>query len=680
MAMNLYMYSLWLTAFPRMMTTSSNSGPLRGGSDLGIGSSCKSSSRERQRLPLVDSDLLRFLSQSKRRQELQESQSSNISYENEGNISGTSVADSAAVAPLSSSCQREGNGVGQQPESDDAWLWQYERQRVALLLQEAGTEMAQAAAVAVETMAITRAARRRARIFLRERDQVWTTMNSPEEDDTTSLSSSTANENAKCSSDSYQTDDSNNFALVLELMQEYGLSAKDCAEILIQSPGIAFMRPKPLENNQDESDGETLQQTLDRAFVNLLMGREEPWQLGLRKYDARKVLRNTPGLLSVRGSKSATQMVQLLTRLGVSSNSLSRDKTALPILLSRQPSAVFRLVAFLSSDDVRMPLDKIGPLLRRTECQELLNAVAPVPRLEATAASTGYDPVATQVQREVVNNHYRNMGRTAWIMRNQIGTADLGKVIAACPSVLLLDAAKQILPTAHYLMKELGVYKDDLPRVLQLYPMLLQRDVEQMRNIVAYLISLEVDSESLGSIFRSFPNILTLDIEHDMEPVVEFLRNTVGIANVGRFITRLPPVLGYSVENELRPKYQFLSSVVTDPRFEASKFPAFFSYPLERGKMRFSYLQSVKGVPTALVAFDKVLCYGDRDFAMRVAGDRDNGAAYEEYVSSHLQPLAPTRPRRAQHQPSQPPSSTVHPPRREPPSAVGFTTASVSTS
>lgn len=576
----------------------------------------------------MDSDLLRFLSKTKTQQS-QPQPSSQQRIKEEGKT--TKMADSAVSNNVSVEAAKE-SAIG----SNDAWLLQYERHRVAMVLQNAGPETAHAAGVAVESTAVARTARRRVRTFLRERDQVWSSdegANSAATDlenvlDTGKESSATTNNN------------SNNLEQVLQLMFEYGLSVKDCAEILIHSPGIAFMRPKPLKD--EESNGETLQQTLDRAFVDLLLGRNEPWQLRLRKYDARKVLRNTPGLLSVRGSKSATQMVQLLSRLGVSSSSLSRDKNSLPVLLSRQPSAVFRLVAFLSSDDVRMPIDKIGPLLRRAECQDLLNAVAPVPRLEKQA---GYDAVAAQVRREVVNNHYRNMSRTAWILRHQIGTEDLGKVVSAYPSVLLLDAAKQILPTAHYLMHELGIYQDDLPRVLQLYPALLRMDVEQMRNVVSFLISLEVDPDNLGSIFRSFPVLLTLDIEHDMEPVVDFLQNTVGIANVGRFITRLPPILGYSVEKELRPKYQFLASVTTDARFEVSKFPAFFSYSLERGKMRFAYLEDVKGVPTALVALDKVLCYGDRDFATRVAGDRDHGVAFQAFVTSRKQQLAPTRQR-----------------------------------
>ena len=190
-----------------------------------------------------------------------------------------------------------------------------------------------------------------------------------------------------------------------------------------------------------------------------------------------------------------------------------------------------------------------------------------------------------------------------------------------------------------------------------------------MRNIVSYLTSLEVDQENLGSIFRSFPVLLTLEVEHDMEPVVDFLCNTVGIANVGRFITRLPPVLGYSLERELRPKYEFLSSVATDPRFEVSKFPAFFSYPLERSKTRIAYLEAIKGVPTALVSLEKVLCYGDRDFATRVAGDRDNGAAYLEFVAARKQKLAPTR-QNPQRQKQAPRNTTTTTGRRDPPPAA----------
>jgi hypothetical protein len=231
--------------------------------------------------------------------------------------------------------------------------------------------------------------------------------------------------------------------------------------------------------------------------------------------------------------------------MGVSTTSLARDKNALPVLLSRSPAALFRLVAFLSSDAVRMNIQTIGPLLRRADCAPLLNAVAPVPRLQPednfVVTKNGenewsWKTTSQEEKRKQINNVYRQMSITAWTLRHEIGTKDLGKVIAAYPSVLLLDAETKILPTASYLMNDLGIWQDDLPRVLQLYPVLLGMDVEDMKKIVNYLLSLEVSQENLASIFRAFPSLFQLDIEKDMEPVIQFLRD-IGITNVGRFIT-----------------------------------------------------------------------------------------------------------------------------------------------
>jgi len=347
----------------------------------------------------------------------------------------------------------------------------------------------------------------------------------------------------------------------------------------------------------------------------------------------------------MRGSKSAEQVVKIMSRLDVSTTSLTRDKNVLTTFLLRPPSALFRFISFLASDAVRMPIHKIGPLLRRAECQPLLDVVAPVPQLETREfgmlRNDDTDPGVvmalwgrgSQERRELVNEIYRNMTKTAWTLRHEIGTADLGKVIAAYPSVLTQDAENQILPAAKFLMHELGIWEDDLPRVLQLYPALLGVEIEQMKKVADYLLSLEVEKESLGSIFRSFPALLTHDVEKEMAPVVEFLRNEVGIRNIGRFITRLPTVLTYSIEGELKPKWAYLQNIYVDPRFEATKFPAYFSYPLERViKTRFSYLKLIKMMPTQLTSLDLVLCNGDKDFATKVAGDKDNGQAFAEFA------------------------------------------------
>ena len=79
----------------------------------------------------------------------------------------------------------------------------------------------------------------------------------------------------------------------------------------------------------------------------------------------------------------------------------------------------------------------------------------------------------------------------------------MGKVIAAYPGVLLLDGETKILPSASDLMNELGIWQDDLPRLLQLYPTLLGMGVDEMKRVPS---------------------------------VIEFLCK-MGISSVGRFVT-----------------------------------------------------------------------------------------------------------------------------------------------
>jgi hypothetical protein len=531
--------------------------------------------------------------------------------------------------------------TGRPDDKEELWLGQYDRHRVAQRLLEKGVSdevSAYDAGEAVQGYAVARTARRCVRSFLRQRDFDWESRDLAASEN---LPSSAAAE--------YGFED------ILDVFLEFGLTANDVTAILTHTPSVAFMMPRrPNDSSPVELSGETLEETLSRAFSNLLCG-----TFKLRKYDARKVLRSSPGLLTMRGSRNAENVVSMLSKMGVSASSIGRDKNSLPVFLSRSPAALFRLISFLSSDAVRMPLDRIGPLLRRRECTDLLDAVAPVPpAMHATrnsptvqmdringdhdvllsAASWGSN---SEERRKRINAIYRRMSTTAWTLRYEIGSADLGKIVAAYPSVLLLDAKDQILPVATYLMDELGIFRDDLARILQLYPALLGLDINEMRSIVAYLHSLGVAEENLASIFRSFPALLTLSLSKDMVPVVEFLRR-IGLTNVGRFITRLPPVLGYGIESELLPKWDFLSSIYAFPSFELSKFPAYFSYPLERViKARFEYLRKVKRIPIQLTTLDVVLRFGDRDFAVKVAGDKDGGGAFADFVQKRTSAKIP---------------------------------------
>ena len=379
---------------------------------------------------------------------------------------------------------------------------------------------AQKAGEAVQTHVLARTARRRVREFLKKRDMEWVNGDSASPLDVT------------LSWPGYDLKDT------MQLLLQFGLTGNDIAAILTHTPSVALMRPRRADGKEREvdSDGETIEETVRRAFEELLLT-----NLKLRKYDARKVIRSCPGLLTMKGSKRAESVLTLMVSLGVSGSAIAREKSTLPVLLSRSPSAIFRLVSFLASDAVRMKVKSIGPLLRRKECIELLDLIAPVPRLDTNL--TMFDRIDSEVRRskcemsrEQVEDVYRRMSTTAWTLRNEIGTADLGKVVAAYPGVLLLDVEKQILPNAAFLMNELGIYEDDLPQVLQLYPMLLGRKREEMERTVSFLRNLGVEKAFLPSMFRAFPALLTMDIETTMQPVVDFLTE-IGISDIGRVVS-----------------------------------------------------------------------------------------------------------------------------------------------
>jgi len=604
--------------------------------------------------PLVDSALLRFVSAQKKQQEKIIKELERLKWSPAPSSSSTVTE---TLANRNDSTIREEDAVMTLIRSNDEldpWAGQYNRNRIAQKLVSLGADetLALKAGEKVQSYALVRTARRRIRLFLRERDSIWSQQGDA------LVSSQQLMENSffrvKMPHPSYGFDD------VVEVLLEFGLTGKDVCAILSHSPSLALMMPRESFAEKDAtsdlvgtSSGETLEQTLLRSFKGLLLN-----TLGLRKYDARKVLRDCPGLLSVRGSKSALQIVAMMTKLGVSTSSIARDKRALPILLSRSPAGMFRLISFLSSDTIRIPLESIGPLLRRKHSRELLDAVVPIPRLQKPdetddTVDEGLDPNIEaalwgknrEERTKRINDVYRNMTTTAWALKNEIGTRDLGKAVSAFPSVLLLNAEEEVLPTASFLMDDLGIMEGDLPRVLQLYPTLLSRDMDEMEQTASYLLSIGVKSEDLGSMFRAFPVLLTLDIQKDMEPVVDYLR-AIGVINIGAFVTRLPTILGYSVEKEIKPKWEFLKMACMRADFEINKFPAYFSYPFERViKARYDYL-AAKGIARQLVPVDAVVRYGDIDFATRVARDDDGGKVFLKFCERRIAQSGPKKRRR----------------------------------
>lgn len=87
------------------------------------------------------------------------------------------------------------------------------------------------------------------------------------------------------------------------------------------------------------------------------------------------------------------------------------------------------------------------------------------------------------------------------------------------------------------------------------------------------------------------------------------------------------------MKDDLIPKWSYLTKIRNYASFEISRFPAFFSYPLDRViRNRFDYLIQIGQLPVQLLPVDEVLRYGDKDFAILVARD-DNENQYNSFVN-----------------------------------------------
>ena len=537
----------------------------------------------------------------------------------------------------------EEDGITTTTTENQSLFSQYNSQIVAMKLQalDVDPHLALRAGTMVQEYVIERVTRRRIRRFIKERNVPWEK----------ELESS--RENAEVRQQQMITMGKNyDIDAILEVMTEHGLTGNDIATIFTHTPSIAMMRARSMteieiiQRTDGKTDGEirsySLEEIMNRVFVGLLGD-----TLKLRRYDARKVLRATTGVLTPKGSTSAVQVVTLMMSLGSSPNAIARDKSSLSTLLCRSPALLFRLVAFLSSAQLKVPLNAIGTILRQKQSANLLNSVAPLKQrpvvtmdiqdsniIEESEVLEYLESSDINTTRQChIEESYCTMENVADALRRSAGIRDFSKLLSSHPDVFFVNV-DNIHAITSFLRNDVGMTKEDVARVIQTFPtILLEQDVSMMKDVVNYLRSVvEIDENDLPSILRSFPATLLLDVDTNIIPVVSFLRD-IGVRNIGRFVTRIPPVLGYSVETDLRPKWNFLREVCQFDYFEVVRFPAYFSYPLDRViKMRYEYLRDCKGIPIQLARVDDVLRFGDRDFAIEIALDNDDGIAFAKFV------------------------------------------------
>lgn len=379
----------------------------------------------------------------------------------------------------------------------------------------------------------------------------------------------------------------------IKSLRDNGFSDGDIVTILTLNPALAF---EPSEYVRFEAEG----------VLALLIDKLE-----MRKYDARKIIRSNPAVLMRGGAKNARQIVYFLSHAGVSQKWLKNNKPFLADMIGREGKTLLKTVLFLVEEEsVQIPWDKLAQVIKNLSFSLILSTFVSNPN-----------------ESEVTSAYENLQGVCTALKQSKYGAIDVSKVAVVYPEVLVMENGSiKIAKCLDVLVKTVGVDSDDVKKVVERYPSLLGTPLSEILVARNFLVDIEV--QELGKVVKAFPNILTIQ-RHQMRRVAYFLEN-IGVVNVGRFVTRIPPILSYDVDKELVPRWEILKAEGMGA-FDLTRFPAFFSYPIQRIKMRYGFLRHA-GINSRGLTIDDVLRGGDRDFAMMVGLDVEDYRNYEMLV------------------------------------------------
>ncbi|KAJ4711362.1 Transcription termination factor like [Melia azedarach] len=150
------------------------------------------------------------------------------------------------------------------------------------------------------------------------------------------------------------------------------------------------------------------------------------------------------------------------------------------------------------------------------------------------------------------------------------------------PRLLTSDIPADVEPVVDFLLREVLIPFDDLPKSLTRCPRILVADLtNQLRPTFEFLK--EFGFTGVHRINCQTTLLLVSSVERTLKLKIEFLKS-LGFSDkeVERMVLRSPGLLTYSVENNLVPKVEFFMEEMKGDLEEIKRFPQYFSFSLEK--------------------------------------------------------------------------------------------------
>ena len=151
------------------------------------------------------------------------------------------------------------------------------------------------------------------------------------------------------------------------------------------------------------------------------------------------------------------------------------------------------------------------------------------------------------------------------IMRLQMNTKQVHKLLLAYPQVLDCNLERTILPLTVYFLNELEFSPNEFRNILLKFPRLVTHSLQKVKRTIGYFrYELNMVAAQVKKVMYRAPTILGLNLEDTIRPKVQFLQSTLDLSDdeLHTVLVAMPSLLLLSSDGNLQPKIEYLSSVL----------------------------------------------------------------------------------------------------------------------
>lgn len=287
--------------------------------------------------------------------------------------------------------------------------------------------------------------------------------------------------------------------------------------------------------------------------------------------DIRTILERQPTILHLSANKNIAPTIQFLVR------ALELDKQELKTLVVHCPAILCYSIANLESkvnfftqameytvDECRALLLSDPGLLRSSVTSGLL------PRLQFLRQDIKLplDKIRLIARKNPAILKYsldRNLVPKLvyyMIMKLQMSSAQVQKILLAYPKILDSNLDRSILPTTMYFVNELDFSLAEFRNMLLKFPRIVTYSLRKIKYVVGYFrFALGLPAGGVKKVLYRAPAVLGLQVDTNVKPKVEFLQRSLDLSNnqLETVLTAMPSLLLLNVDSNLRPKLDYLA-------------------------------------------------------------------------------------------------------------------------